>query len=1756
MRQAAVLFILALAFPVLATVQPATSRGFTAEGAYHVHGIDAVNDFTGNLEVTIPIGPTFTTTGSLTYSFKLRYHSNLWDMVEHSGGDGWAPGAVPTHWDRQPPLDAFPSRDFNAGLGWRFSDGSYLKNHPLTSERGKYVDSDGAQHHTSATPAGGGSLVLGTFYTDDSTYKRITRTAGGTYTTVDHPDGTRERLVCISGCGTVNEEWGLDQKSDPFGNVLYVTRQGSTWTYTEAFGTTPHPDHNAGGLTTVRTHEVIYSGGRVAQVKLSSAGSGHRAVYTLQYQTRGILRPYLLSKMSSPTVPFGVSHGENRMSLDVLTGIVMPPNDDGSSSGDWSFQYIIDPDPADYPGDVQTFRTPDNQYSWQASHYGGLLERIVLPTGGRIRYKYDVRHIQRYYCSGAGEAANQGFSTIAVRERAVLKPSGELDGPRPWRYFGRMFNVGWWQGPQRELVSGTLDPFGNLEVSYFSVYISEGCAGSDNGFPPADPYSKYEWGMSYSKEEKDAEGRYLQSRVFQCANAAQFDPPAGTYNGEGPYDAFRRLHTRYAYGAALSCGSPLRSTWASWENDGGYCRGDYNTDCDQFNRRRKSVATVYHDDGDSFTTVTNDQYDGFGHYRSMRTGGNFFARNFPNLSGGDERVELTGWNPGVVFQSGIYSALPNGQTLATMPWVLQTYDLKKIQQAKNGQAGGANPQVSSTLYRFNAATGFLERERRLRRSVDCTWNASTARAACFNASFLDAADVVTAHTRTASGDTVRVATAHYGGDKDASLPTSGDLSTPIGASAEYLIAREYQFGGLKSVAYYDCGGYSPLHIVEQNVVDPYSGLIVSSKDSAGAETLYSYDNLGRFRTIDPPGNDAPTTYTHVAASGTQRARIEAVTANGSTVLRTMTYELDHLGRVAAEKQQVPTDGGNLLDSIRTIEYHANGWKSSESTIGPLAPAGRIVYQDYDPFGRARTRLHADHGTGGDRKTTYQYFGIREEIETTHGVATAGGQSQTTRAYDRFGNLVRVNEPSGAGGAGVRTRYEYDNLNNLVYVDGEGQSRTFNYDMRGFLLSETHPELAGRSIRHLGYDARGNPGQRVLSAAGQPPTPFDVRLRYDGAERLIRVTRIADNEVLKVFNYFPQSGSNVPALSAGKLRRSIRYNWAPPAATPAGAPVKTPVTTEFAYTAQGQNTGRLTRRTLSVSGMTFVTNFTYDALGNPATIQYPQLPSVGPARTISYTYKQGKLVSVPSYASLITYAENGMVRKVVHTNSTADHFEPDADYLPRPSLIRTAFNGYAAWTTGQYGYDANGSISRIGAQTYAYDKVNRLVTATLSNGTESYEYDANGNLRKYLGRGTQNTLPVDASTNRLAAPNATYDEVGNLTRWLDGRDGSEAIRDYDAFSLITHNRGAGQGKIHLYDAADERVAVFDYAGPALRETWSVRGLGNEVLRDFTRVGPTTLGGSPTWTWRDNVYRGSTLLAQVRPGPTGAAEVLHAHVDHLGSIRRLSDGTGRPIDNQDFYPFGEEVDPSATGNRFRFTGHERDSSSSRYGALDYMHARYYMPTLGRFVSVDRGKSASPEEPQSWNRYSYSRNAPLTRVDPNGATDVAFYRASQMIVVTRDDGTVVGWAPAANNASPISRGAKITEAGTYSFIDRRAPHTHGAKGGDTLNGSYGTRGIFRVANFHDSTGTERSGVGIHSGRANRGGYTFETLGCIRTTEDGMSMLAGAASQERLDDLRVYDEPGMSWDPGSLNNSSQLPPDELQTEGDRFMNWMQGQR
>lgn len=105
------------------------------------------------------------------------------------------------------------------------------------------------------------------------------------------------------------------------------------------------------------------------------------------------------------------------------------------------------------------------------------------------------------------------------------------------------------------------------------------------------------------------------------------------------------------------------------------------------------------------------------------------------------------------------------------------------------------------------------------------------------------------------------------------------------------------------------------------------------------------------------------------------------------------------------------------------------------------------------------------------------------------------------------------------------------------------------------------------------------------------------------------------------------------------------------------------------------------------------------------------------------------------------------------------------------------------------------------------------------------------------------------------------------------------------------------------------------------------------------------------------------------------------DHLGSVSTETDGEGEVFTLSDYFPYGEirteeSFYVAEFPNDYGYTGKERDRETE----LLYYEARYYDPVVGRFVSTDPW-SGELTDPQSLNKYAYTRNNPVKYVDPSG-------------------------------------------------------------------------------------------------------------------------------------------------------------------------------
>ena len=144
--------------------------------------------------------------------------------------------------------------------------------------------------------------------------------------------------------------------------------------------------------------------------------------------------------------------------------------------------------------------------------------------------------------------------------------------------------------------------------------------------------------------------------------------------------------------------------------------------------------------------------------------------------------------------------------------------------------------------------------------------------------------------------------------------------------------------------------------------------------------------------------------------------------------------------------------------------------------------------------------------------------------------------------------------------------------------------------------------------------------------------------------------------------------------------------------------------------------------------------------------------------------------------------------------------------------------------------------------------------------------------------------------------------------------------------------------------------------------------------FDQAGRVITQMSPGWA-RSELYASGLHVATYTNNTT-----YFDHSDWLGTVRARSSVSGASVETCTSLPFGDAQTCTGTDwSPLHFTGQDWDSESN----LTHFMFRQLSMTEGRWTSPDpAGMGAvSPGDPQTWNRYSYVENNPLSATDPLG-------------------------------------------------------------------------------------------------------------------------------------------------------------------------------
>ena len=126
----------------------------------------------------------------------------------------------------------------------------------------------------------------------------------------------------------------------------------------------------------------------------------------------------------------------------------------------------------------------------------------------------------------------------------------------------------------------------------------------------------------------------------------------------------------------------------------------------------------------------------------------------------------------------------------------------------------------------------------------------------------------------------------------------------------------------------------------------------------------------------------------------------------------------------------------------------------------------------------------------------------------------------------------------------------------------------------------------------------------------------------------------------------------------------------------------------------------------------------------------------------------------------------------------------------------------------------------------------------------------------------------------------------------------------------------------------------------------------------------------------------------------------HQDGLGSTVLLSGERGNPEATYEYDAWGNlQDDDGRVSNRYLFTGEEQDAMTRLY----YLRARWYDPSVGRFISKDPSLGFL-SSPRSLNKYIYAENNPIAITDPSGLRGIRDAGLQQSNLLLAASGSMV--------------------------------------------------------------------------------------------------------------------------------------------------------
>ena len=818
------------------------------------------------------------------------------------------------------------------------------------------------------------------------------------------------------------------------------------------------------------------------------------------------------------------------------------------------------------------------------------------------------------------------------------------------------------------------------------------------------------------------------------------------------------------------------------------------------------------------------------------------------------------------------------------------------------------------------------------------------------------------------------------------------VKTQIYDGTTYITTAEYTYDTIGNVikAVDNAGTVTEVCYDEMNrqietIVDPFNS--TDGKDNLNIETHYTYDYLG----------NALTSTQYVYESESNQSNPQQITTE---------YTYDDLSRLVQVTQANPdyVSGSSDPEEAQYITtqyyYDQQGTENTDWIMNYTEDAKGYISETYfNELGQKVESFNRGDTSDGDndntttqeyQKSTYGYADTNSDGNYALGLVDTVTRTDGTKevyTYDEMGRVLRVDYYE----ANMSTSAEY-----VVYA----------YNDLGQVLTETRTSNGTTHATSYRYDRLGRTssvwegtyvnGDKSVVAGG-----LDIEYTYNDAGQLITLNYNSGSgpERNLVYEYdgygrISEIGLEVvddpntqEVESESYIVRQYTYD------TTTGVLLYTRDYREFATVTSGL-------------GDYIQTDYEYNSAGLVSQITYSDADfsdgnnTAGTTEKYVITYDgRGQIVGEQLNTDYSTAADTTTVYKAYDYDSlgrlvTAVSGDNDAG---------TTWSNWDNMTT--YAYDLDGNRETMDNTTsstttsyaYTYNQFNQL-TATTKNSEayESYTYDLRGNQntdsKAYLDvtvddvTTTYNqttTYDYDLSNQmahaNISTPvadqsgNVTYEDADSLN--IYNESGQRVNKTDGTWDVATDDTNSN-GEIDEDEIQDANTEKYFYTGSAILYTKNQHGdlLTENILSPSGQIIASKRfddDGDPGTTYElANLYffyhydiRGS-VMAIVRPDGTLIEGYTY---DEFGNLTWTEyDSNGDPV---------EAVD-EIFDNEVTYTGSITDTSTG----LQYMNARYYDSSTGRFLTQDT-YTGNAYEPWTQHLYSYCGNNPTNMIDPTG-------------------------------------------------------------------------------------------------------------------------------------------------------------------------------